>query len=159
MSLAVRFDGDPTFWSLKSPVDPTPLVNELASSKDPISVSVTGPLVGTMLISPRCVGSMAILDEDSIGSWIPSGVEAPSAVLYVPTATGPTAQFPGYALPAGTNLTDLGQEILGAMKSGEVITTPIGTASKGSGQLRIYGGALAFAVVAEQSSSAATAGQ
>jgi hypothetical protein len=147
MYLVVRLDGDPTYWSLQSPEDSKPLVDELVSSKDPISVTITSPLVGTMLISPRCTGSMAILDTTPIDSWIPSGVQAPSAVLYLPTATGPTTEFPGYMLPEGTNLGDLSQQILAAMKDGGSITTPISTASKGSGQVRIDGGALAFVVI------------
>lgn len=157
MYLVVRLDGDPTYWSLQPPEDSKPIVDELASSKDPLSVGVTGPLVGTMLISPRCVGSMAILDDESIGSWVPSGIEAPSSVLYVPSAAGPTKQFPGYALPEGTGLNDLSQEILAAMRSGEVITTPIST-GKGRGKLRIDGGVLAFAVVG-QATPATPAGQ
>jgi len=147
MYLVVRFDGDPTYWSLQSPEDSKPLVDEISSSMDPISVPVTAPLVGTMLISPRCVGSVAILNKMPIESWIPSGVTPPTTVLYVPTATGPTSEFPGYMLPEGTILGELSQQILGAMKTGGSITTPISTASKGSGILRIDGGALAFVIL------------
>lgn len=146
MYLVVRFDGDPTYWSLQSPADSKPMADELAKSTDPISVPVTAPLTGTMLISPRCAGSVAILDQMPIESWIPSGVKAPSSVLYVPSPGGPTSDFPGYWLPEGTNLGDLSQEILGAMKTGGTITTPIST-SRGGGQLRIDGSALAFVVL------------
>ncbi len=147
MYLVVRFDGDPTFWSLQSPEDSQPLVDELANSKEPISVAVTRPLIGTMLISPRCAGSIAILNEMPISSWVPSGITPPSAVLYVPTAAGPSADFYGYMLPEETNLGDLAQQVLAAMKDGGSMTTPISAGSKGSGQLRIDGGALAFAVI------------
>jgi hypothetical protein len=147
MYLVVRFDGDPTYWSLQSPEDSQPLVVELVNTKEPRSVAITAPLVGTMLISPRCAGSIAILDKMPIESWVPSGVNAPCTVLYVPTGTGPTTEFPGYMLPEQTNVGDLSQQILAAMKDGGSITTPIGTASKGSGQVRIDGRALAFAVI------------
>src|SRR5262249_54766679 len=152
-------ESDPTYWSLEPGEDSSPIVDKLDSSGDPFSVGVTGPLVGTMLISPRCMGTVAILDEESIGSWTPSGIEhpvgswtpsgdeLPSAVLYVPMATGPVEPS-GYALPRETNPNDLSQEILGAMTSGKAITTPIST-PKGKGRLRIDGGALAFAVISE----------
>jgi hypothetical protein len=153
MYLVVRFDGDPTFWSLNPGADSQPMADLLATSTDPISVPVTEPLAGTMLISPRCAGSVAILDQMPIESWIPSGVKAPSAVLYVPTATGPTAEFPGYSLAGETNLGDLSQEIQGAMKTGGAITTPI-TTSKGAGKLRIDGSALAFVVLCPPSAPA-----
>ncbi|HEY3903946.1 MAG TPA: hypothetical protein VGM14_08600 [Streptosporangiaceae bacterium] len=146
MYLVVRFDGDPTFWSLNPGLDSQPMADQLATSTDPISVPVTEPLAGTMLISPRCAGSVAILDQMPIESWIPSGVKAPSSVLYVPTPGGPTPEFPGYSLPEGTNLGELSQEIQTAMKTGGATTTPIST-SKGGGKLRIDGNALAFVVL------------
>jgi hypothetical protein len=146
MYLVVRFDGDPTFWSLNPGLDSQPMADQLATSTGPISVPVTEPLVGTMLISPRCAGSVAILDQMPIGGWIPSGVKALSSVLYVPTAAGPTSGFPGYSLPEGTNLGELSQEIQIAMKTGGTTTTPIST-TKGDGKLRIDGSALAFVVL------------
>jgi hypothetical protein len=152
MYLVVRFDADPTYWSLQSPADSRPMADELASSADPISVPVTAPLVGTMLISPRLAGTVAILDQMPIESWIPSGVKAPSSVLYIPAAAGPTSDFPGYTLPEGTVLGDLSQNILHAMKTGGTITTPISTA-KGSGKVRINGGALAFVVLCPPSAA------
>jgi hypothetical protein len=153
MYLVVRFDGDPTYWSLQSPEDSQPMVDQLAKSTDPISVPVTAPLTGTMLISPRCVGGVAILDQMPIDSWVPSGVKALTSVLYVPTPAGPTSDFPGYTLPEGTNLGDLSQEILGAMRTGGTVTTPIST-SKGSGQVRIDGRALAYVVLCPPSAPA-----
>ena len=118
MSLVVRFDGDPTFWSLNPGLDSQPMADQLATSTDPISVPVTEPLAGTMLISPRCAGSVAIFDQMMIGGWIPSGVKAPSSVLYVPTpAVRP--RIPGYSLPEGTNLGELSQEIQNAMRTSD----------------------------------------
>lgn len=153
MYLVVRFDGDPTFWSLNPVGDFQPLADQLAGSTDAISVPVTEPLAGTMLISPRCAGSVAILDQMPIESWIPSGVKAPSSVLYLPSAAGPTSEFPGYALSEGTNLGQLSQEIQGAMKTGGAITAPI-TTSKGGGKLRIDGSTLAFVVICPPSAPA-----
>ena len=63
MYLVVRLDGDPTYWSLQPPEDSQPIVDELASSNDPISVAVTDPLVGTMLISPRVRGQHGDLGQ------------------------------------------------------------------------------------------------
>jgi len=146
MYLVVRFDGDPTFWHLNPADDFQPLADQLAKSTDAISVPVTEPLAGTMLISPRCAGTIAILDHEHIGSWIPSGVKAPGSVLYVPMPAGPTEDFPGYALSEGTDLGQLSQEIQGAMETGTAITTPIST-SQGDGNLWIDGDTLAFAVL------------
>ena len=143
--VVVRFDGDPTFWSLNPGADSKPLVDQLANSMDPIQVPVTAPLTGTMLISPKCAGSVAILDQLPIEGWAPSGITAPSGVLYVPTSTGPSPEFPGYTLTADTNLGELTQQILGAMKGGGAVTTAITT--RGGGTLRIDGSALAFAVL------------
>lgn len=153
MFLVVRFDGDPTFWHLNPGDDFKPLADQLAGSTDPISVPVTEPLAGTMLISPRCAGTVAILDNEHIGSWIPSGVKAPSSVLYVPTPTGQTQASPGYALSGVTNLGQVSQEIQDAMRTGKAITIPI-SASLGDGNLRIDGSTLAFAVLCPPSAAA-----
>ena len=67
-------------------------------------------------------------------------------------------EFPGYALPEGTDLNDLSQQILAAMKERRSDNDTDKQASKGSGKVRIDGGVLAFAVIG-QATPATPAGQ
>src|SRR5258708_23761565 len=126
MYLVIRIAGDPTSWWTESFTDANALAAELASS--PANVAVFYPVKGNLLISKGA--SVAILDVPPTVSWIPSGVQAPVATLYV--QAGPAADFSGYTLPVGTNLDDLQTQITTAMAGQSAITVPVSSA-RGSG--------------------------
>lgn len=140
MNIVITIAGDPTSWWTKSFANAEALVAELAQGA--VNVPVFYPVEGNLLISMRA--SVAILDVPPVVSWIPSGVRAPEATLYVETE--PTADFSGYTLPAGTDLAHLQNEITTAMNGPSVITVPV-SSSRGSGVAVLNGASLTFAVV------------
>ena len=78
--------------------------------------------------------------------WIPSGIRLPRAVLYVPSAAGPTTGNPGYVLPEDANLATLGQDILAAMSAGTTVTVPVSSGLV-TGSVVLNGAVLALAVL------------
>jgi hypothetical protein len=137
------FEGDPTNWCLPGTNSAT-VAQQL--SQGPVSLPVISPLVGDLIVSARAAGSVAILDVISPVSWVPSGNKGPASVLYVPSAAGPTAQFPGYELPVRTDVDGLEQDIIAAMQAGQPLATNVTTA-KGSGVVMLDGATLPFAVI------------
>src|SRR5258708_28284865 len=118
MYLVIRIAGDPTSWWTESFTDANARAAELASS--PANVAVFYPVKGNLLISKGA--SVAILDVPPTVCWIPSGVQAPVATLYVQAA--PAADFYGYTLPAGTNLDALQTQVTTATTGQRAITPP-----------------------------------
>ena len=140
-------EGDPTNWYLKDDGTLAAAIAKQLSepNQPPVQVPVIYPLIGQLILSPRA-GSVAILREPPTVSWIPSDIKAPTAVLYVPSPTGPTTQFPGYELPVTANVDALTQEIVAAMTDGRSISTNASTV-KGSGVVVLDCGVLPFAVI------------
>ena len=58
MSSSLHIEGDPTPWMLAEtqPAEPTWL-----RASEPVALAVTKPLPGTLILSPRCAGSIALL--------------------------------------------------------------------------------------------------
>jgi hypothetical protein len=136
-------DGDPTNWYLQG-TDSATVAQQL--SQGPAILPVIYPLAGDLIVSARAAGSVAILDVPPTVSWVPSGITAPAAVLYVPSATGPTTQFPGYELPDTTDINGLEQDIMAAMQAGQQLTTNA-SCLKGSGVVVLDGTKLSFAII------------
>ncbi len=97
----IQIDGDPTKWWLDQPIDASYLTGQTPRFQ------VKAPLVGTLLLSPKSAASVAFFDIPPEGAIpppegaVPHDVDLPASasVIYVPTATGPSAGSVGYELP------------------------------------------------------------
>jgi hypothetical protein len=137
----LRVEGDPSIWSLATPVDSA----QLTGSAGPLTLAVERPLAGTMLLSGRAAAAVAFLDPPPAG-WHPSGVTLFAPVLYLPTATGPTASSPGYQLPGGTDLAGLQDQVTASMQAGQISSVEVGGGAW-SGTLVLNGGMLSYVVL------------
>jgi hypothetical protein len=133
----LQIEGDPTIWWLDQPVDVTQWTGQT------VSVPVTAPLAGTLLLSPR-VASVAAFTESGV-SAAPSGLVIPWPAIYLPTASGPSAGSYGYVLPLSVNLPDLQGRISSAMDAGTPLTIDFGLAANGA--LMVSGATLPFVVL------------
>jgi hypothetical protein len=140
MYVVINIAGDPTSWWTESLTDANALVEELA--RGPAKVGVFFPVTGTLVISPAA--SVAVFDTLPTLSWIPSGVQAPVATLYVQSE--PAGELAGYRLPAGTNLDDVASRIAGAMAGRGTVAVAV-SADVGSGVAVLNGASLTFAVI------------
>jgi hypothetical protein len=124
-------EGDPTAWVLAQPVDASPLSRD----GETVSIAVTAPLAGTLLLSRKAAGSVAVFNLGDSGEVIPSeGMELEIPVLYLPSpkgytpsAEGPAGTLPYYELPPATSLTTLGSNIAAAMRAGSALTIDYGS--------------------------------
>jgi hypothetical protein len=125
----LTIDGDPTLWSLAKSVSTHPL----SGHEDVVSVAITMPLAGTMLLSRRSVTGAEVYNQGDSGEVIPGNfVTLTTPVLYLPSSTGLADDEPVYELPSATNLTTLGSNIAAAMRSGSSLTIDYGSpVSKG----------------------------
>ena len=144
MDSILRIEGDPASWVLQD-ADHTAVVQELSKS-DPVALQVVAPLRGRMVLSPRLAGSVALFHPPGGIGWVTSDITVPTALLYVPSATGPTRQSPGYALASGADLGALEQRIVAAMRDGSVLTVEVSD-HLGSGVLTLNGAALLLVVL------------
>jgi hypothetical protein len=137
----VLVEGDPTEWGLRERI-----MTGLTDG-DPVALAVVTPLAGTLLLAPRRAGSLFV-QPVPVGptGWVPC-VKLPAPVLYLPRPTGVAPHSPWYTLAADTNLGDLQEDILAAMREGALITV---SASLGGsdGTLVLNGAELPFAVLA-----------
>jgi hypothetical protein len=140
----LRVEGDPVSWVIEC-ADADALARQLGPSSPPVAVTAVSPLAGTLVLSPRRAGSIAVTTLPPAGGWMPSEtLKAPT--LYVPSATGPTSTPHGYVLAPGTDLDDLQQQIMAAMHSGGGLTVPVSFGG-GFGQLQLNGTALPLVVL------------
>ena len=141
MYVIINIAGDPTSWWTESFASGSALAAELAQG--PVNVPVIYPVKGNLLLSPQA--SVSVFDVLPTVSWIPSGVQAPVATLYVQAS--PATHFSGYTLAVGTNLVDLASEIMSAMK---VPTSRVAIAvhsGPNAGSALLNGATLTFAVI------------
>lgn len=143
MYVVINIAGDPTSWWTQSVTDSNALAAELAQG--PANVEVFAPLKGNLLISRLAIVSIVDVLADP-HSWIPSGSTAPIATMYLPSPAGVSGADPGYALPVGTDLGALGDQITSAMGSGGSVTVPVSSAV-GSGVTLLNGASLSFALL------------
>jgi hypothetical protein len=142
----LQIEGDPTIWWLDQPVDVSQWTGQT------VSVSVKAPISGTLLISLR-VASVAAFTESGV-SAAPSSLVLPFPAIYLPTASGPSANSYGYVLPLSANLSNLEGQISAAMGGGISVTIPFGLASNGA--LIVSGAALPFVVLCPANSALST---
>ena len=146
MSSSLHIEGDPTPWMLAEtqPAEPTWL-----RASEPVALAVTKPLPGTLILSPRCAGSIALLPRavQSDGGWTPCA-ELASARIYLPSPVGAPVTAPGYELAApDTDLTALESRITSAMCDGSVIAVAVSTLT-GPGVIALNGAVLSFVILA-----------
>jgi hypothetical protein len=142
MYVVINIAGDPTSWWTESVTDASTLAAELTQA--PTAVEVFAPLTGNLVISNRATASIV----DMIAaphSWIPSGATAPIATLYLPSPGGVSGVDPGYALPVGTDLDELADQVMSAM-TGDAVTVPV-SSSDGTGVALLNGATLTFALI------------
>jgi hypothetical protein len=167
MPLALRIAGDPDVWTLGADAKIDVIQQDLINQDSPVTLNVDWPLKGRLVLSPLAVTSVAILtppggwipggDVNSPSGWIPGGGMPPpdrrptnaiqdSALLYVPSPTGPAPDDGGYTLPESTDPTELENEIVTAMTDGTTISVEVTWGAWG-GPLLLNGAALPFAVI------------
>jgi hypothetical protein len=141
----LRIEGDPVSWILND-AQVQGAVPELGQLNGSVTLTVVAPLQGRLVLSMKSAGHVAVLAPPSGVGWIPGGIQLSRAHLYVPSATGPTAKAPGYALAQSFDLAKLEQDIVAAMRDGTFVTVEVAEADR-SGVLVLNGTALPFAVL------------
>jgi hypothetical protein len=91
----VQIEGDPTKWWIAEQL-PT---NELTGGQ-PLTVTSLAPIEGILVLSPRSA-TVAVFNVPSGSPPSPLGI--PGEIIYVPTATGPSAGHVGYVLAGGVD--------------------------------------------------------
>jgi hypothetical protein len=140
----LRIGTDPTNWEVPQGLDTSALARQLTTG--PVVLSVSYPLRGNLVLSAGNAGAVWFGPPGPHGSH-PTGADLPVPVIYVPSATAPTHQAPGYPLHIGTDLAQLQQEIVTAMTEGTFITVPTSTVTGGA--LVLNGATLAYAVLCQ----------
>jgi len=141
----LRIEGDPASWILEN-AQIQAVAQELAGSSGPVTLQVVAPLQGRLVLSAKSAGSVVLLAPPGGVGWVPGGIRLPRAHLYVPSATGPTVEIPGYTLAQSADLGSLEQDIVAAMRDGTFLTVEIAEGSQ-SGILVLNGAALPLAVL------------
>ncbi len=156
----LTIEGDPTTWVLQTPISDSKLQQPGA----PLVATITSPRAGTLLVSCRAIASVHLsstppaLSPPSVGGplWTDEQPAGPlwtddkpgTSWLYLPTATGVTGSSAGYALPDGTNVTELSNTIMTAMTSSAFASVPVST-----GALVLNGATLPFAAILNAATS------
>jgi DNA-binding CsgD family transcriptional regulator len=133
----LQIEGDPTIWWLGNPVNASQLTGQT------VSIPVTAPLSGTLLLSRRAA-SVAAFTESGVGV-APNSLALPWPAIYLPTASGPSAGSYGYVLPLSVNLASLEGQVCAAMGAGTQLTIDFGLTA--SGVLMVSGAAVPFVVL------------
>lgn len=129
----LQIEGDPTKWWLGQAIQASQLTGQA------LSIEVDAPLAGTLLLSPRSA-SVAVFNEGAAANQL----DLTYPVIYVPTATGPSAGSAGFELPASPDLATLAGEITALMNNGSRQTIPLGASG---GALVLNGATLSFVVL------------
>jgi hypothetical protein len=143
----IRIEGDPTSWTLSTPIDP----GQVAASSGPVALEVSEPLGGRLLLSPRSVGSVVFLQPAASPRHgvVPNGVRLPGQCLYVASATGPDPHNNPpryYLLPQSADLAEVEAQIIAAMSAGTIFTVDF-TGPADPGVVVLNGGAVSFVVL------------
>ena len=139
MTSYIQIAGDPTEWWPDQPFDTSQLTGQ------PVSVQITSPVAGFLVISPTAVG-VAVFESDQAA---PACLSLPAPGIYVPTATGLSAGNAGYQLPASADVANLVSELMTLMQNGGSQTITLGGTAGGS--LVLNGATLPFAVLLQAS--------
>ena len=137
MACYIQIGDDPTHWWVAQQIQASQL-----TGGQPLGVTCLAPIMGLLVVSPRSA-SVAIFDAP--GGTPPPPLGLPGTIVYVPTATGPSAGHVGYQLPGNVDPANLANQVTTAMRQGH--TQAIALAS-GGGTLVLNGATLSFAVFA-----------
>jgi hypothetical protein len=144
MSDYFQVEGDPTNWWPTQPVQPSQLTGQA------LTIQVTAPLAGALLLSPNA--SVAIFNQSS--ATAPGYLPLANPAIYLPTATGPSAVSAGYALPASVDLGNLASQITTVLHNGTSQTIALAN----GGSLVLSGAELSFVVLCPATATAAPSG-
>jgi hypothetical protein len=144
MPSCIQIEGDPTKWWIAEEF-PT---SELAAGQ-PLTVTSLAPIEGILVLSPKSA-TVAVLNAPS--GTPPAALSIPGEIIYVPTATGPSAGHVGYVLAGDVDSGSLSSQIAASMHSGQRQTIALA----GGGTLVLNGAVLTFAVLAPTAVGGAT---
>jgi hypothetical protein len=137
MPCCIQIEGDPTKWWIEDQIP----ANELTAGQ-PLTVTSLAPIEGILVLSPKS----ATVAVSSVPSGSPPApLRIPGGIIYLPTATGPSAGHVGYVLAGDVDPMSLSGQIAGSMQGGQHQTIALGGAG---GTLVINGATLTFAVLA-----------
>jgi hypothetical protein len=139
----LSIEGDQTSWGLG---EQPPAASDWGDA--PLALATIAPLVGTLLLSPARVGSVAITPPPPGDGWSPA-MTMVAPYLYIPTTAGLPSSAPGYELSGDdTNLAGLQTRITKAMTGpGSTITVSIVVTGL-PGTIVLNGKTLPFVVLA-----------
>lgn len=135
MACYIQIGDDPTHWWVAEQIQASQLTGQ------PLAVICLAPIQGLLVVSPRSA-SVAIFDAPSGTQPPPLGL--PGGIVYVPTATGPSAGHVGYQLAGNVDPQNVANQITTAMRQGHAQAI---TLASGGGTLVLNGATLSFAVV------------
>lgn len=142
----MRIDDDATTWVLGQPLDPA----ELIGAKEPLALTVTRPLSGTVLLSASVAASVTLLPAPDAAvapmGWIPGGLGAPLPLIYLPSPGADAGSANVTELPMTTDLAALTSQIKAAMAAGTRVAVPLGASGDG-GVAVLNGATLPFVVL------------
>lgn len=133
MACHIQIGDDPTIWWLVEPIQPSQLTQ-------PLAVLTWYPIHGNLVLSPKAA-HVAIFTPPPV--LVPTPLDLPGGIIYVPTATGPSAGHIGYELGDTVDPDVLAGQIQALMRTGQSQTITLGGAG---GTLVLNGATLSFAV-------------
>jgi hypothetical protein len=143
----LRIGTDPTAWVLEN-AEPDTVAALLSQATGPVVLPVVGPLQGDLVVSPSAAAAISVQWPSPTHGAHPSHIALPRwPVLYLPSPTGPTEDFPGYPLAPNTDLAALKQDMITAMSGGTFLSIQL--ADVQGGVVLLNGAALDFAVLAQ----------
>lgn len=146
MSAELQIGIDPSVWTF----DPA-AYDEVATALEhpaPITIQVTSPMQGTLILNPRAAGTVVLTLPISPRGWNPSGGGIGTApLLYVPSVTGPARSNPGYLLSASYEMALLQRDIEAAMSGGTLLSLQQEAGAPDKGVVVLNGAILPFAVL------------
>lgn len=146
MNSMLRIANDPITWSVAA-ADADALWRTGELPDHAVSIPVTAPLAGSLILAPAAVGAVALVAAPvDQGGWSPSDVDAPAARIYVPgTGVADDDQL-GYRLAPGTDVDALTAQVTTALTEGSLLHVEVAGAL-GAGHLVLNGAALGHVVI------------
>jgi hypothetical protein len=146
VSAELQVGTDPSVWTFDAAN-----YDEVATALEhpaPISIEVTAPMRGTLILNPRAAGTVVLSQPISPRGWNPSGGDVGTApLLYVPSVSGPTRSNPGYLLAARYEMAVLQREIEAAMSGRTLLSLDLESGAQDKGVVVLNGAILPFAVL------------
>jgi hypothetical protein len=136
MTSYIQIAGDPTKWWPAQPFYASQLTGQ------PVSVQITSPVPGYLVISPRSSG-VAVFE---VNQAAPAPLDIQAAGIYVPSPAGLAVGHAGYQLPDSVDVGNLAAQITTLMGDGRSQTITLGGNATG-GALVLNGATLSFAVI------------